>query len=879
MQVSVVVPVYNSLPLARKCLASVFDVPSDVGFEVIVVDNGSGPEVEEWLVQEQTLRPGLRCLRYSEPLGFARAVNAGGAAAAGEVLIILNSDTIVSPGWMKGLYLALTEDPSLGAITPCTNQAGEPAQMNVHTIDLPASKALAYMSRKPPIPDILYLPHRLTFFCVALRREVWNEFGGLGESYRVGNFEDDDLCLRLRLAGYRLAVARHLFVYHHSGATFRTNRIDRELWLSQNAAVFASRARCFAEAENPPPPRWPKRSCRDLSVVVQARDGASLDRTLRSLANQTVQDFEIILPGAQPSPASQFVAYVTQGDILYPFHLEALMDFLNRTGADAVFADAWNGGTNQLYPHPDASRTGSNPPLLLSGWLHRSFLDPDCLGQQPEPVHFPRPTWETDGKQSPKYRPFEPGRLKSAPPLVEAARRAYRRSVALETRHAIDARVRKLLGRFVQDPAQVQLSQLAAELDACTESRKFANRFEEPSSMPTVFLFNIVPWNGIVQRPHHFARGLAALDHRVFWVETGLSAPRNWWSGRPLQQIAPGIFLLRLPGPAAEIYHMPWSSPALDAMCAALRLVSSAYGIGQAVSLVHYPRWQPLAARLRDRCGWSLVYDCLDDQTAFSGLFETHLQKYEKQLVGGADLLFTSSAVLQQRMRRRRVTLLHNAADYNTFSSGKPDGYLDRFPCPVIGFFGALADWLDMDLIRASALRFPNWSFVYIGPLAFANASSQAEWLRCTNLPNIAVLPQLDPQTLAAYLAEFDVCTVPFRDLPVTRTMNPVKIYEYLAAGKPVISRDLPEVRHLVKAGEGAEELILLYRTPEEFFGCLQEAVQPAPAEITALRQSFARKNDWRHRVEVLSGEIVQLTQETSSMSPSSKGANARSQQ
>jgi glycosyltransferase involved in cell wall biosynthesis len=152
MQVSIVIPVYNALALTKQCLKSVFEHSSTLSFEVVVVDNGSAPDVERWGRQQQQDCGNLRYLRYSEPLGFAKSVNAGAAVATGEVLIILNSDTLVTPGWMEELYNALMTDPSLGALTPCTNHAGEPAQMDFATVDLPAAKALAMFAKRATHP-------------------------------------------------------------------------------------------------------------------------------------------------------------------------------------------------------------------------------------------------------------------------------------------------------------------------------------------------------------------------------------------------------------------------------------------------------------------------------------------------------------------------------------------------------------------------------------------------------------------------------------------------------------------------------------------------------------------------------------------------------
>lgn len=881
MDISIIIPIYNALDLAKLCLSSVFEHGSERSFEVVVVDNGSRPDVVEWLLAEERAHPNLRHLRFHQPLGFARSVNAGVAAALGEFVIVLNSDTIVTTKWMDELYDGLAADLSLGALTPCTNHAGEAAQMDFATLDLTAAKALALVAARPKRPGILYLPQRLAFFCVALPRALWLQFNGLDEAFEVGNFEDDDLCLRLRVAGYRLGLAQHVFVYHHNNSTFKANRIDHRAIMSRNAMIFADRARLAAEAASPPARHWPRRSMLDISVVILARNeaptgsSAALERTLRSLANQTVMNFEIIGPGSAQTATRSWIAYVTEGDILYPFHLETLWDAMDRSGSNSIFADAWVAGATEAQSHPDELKAVRVGPRLLSGWMHHTSLDSDRLFEQSIPQHWPRLTWEMQ-RSSPLTAHPAP---RSRPSLIETARQLYRKSVPMTTRLEIDATVRRIIRRPIRSPIDQRFNIVAARLNALLRDGVDAGRFAINGTLPAIMMGNAVAWNSLTQREQHFARGLGDRGHPVFWLETALSPVESWWNGRPFTEVAPNVHLVRLPGSAREIYYLEWTEQIADAMTAAMLQTASAYGLRQMVSLINYPMWQPLAARLRERAGWMIVSDCLDDQHAFANLFSTAASLYEDRLNAQADLIFTSSVLLQERMRPRESILLHNACDFDLFSSAVSMGLLAHLSRPIIGFFGALADWLDSDLIHAAALMFPEWSFVYIGPNMFSKTETEGRWLKSTALPNISVIPQLDPRTLAEHLADFDVAIMPFLDIPATRSMNPVKLYEYLAAGKPCVSRDLPEVHCLTSSDPSAADLIALYQTPDQFFACLREAVAANGPELIRRRQSFARRNDWSQRIDVLSSKLIELAQETSSMSPSSSGAKTLSQQ
>jgi hypothetical protein len=111
--------------------------------------------------------------------------------------------------------------------------------------------------------------------------------------------------------------------------------------------------------------------------------------------------------------------------------------------------------------------------------------------------------------------------------------------------------------------------------------------------------------------------------------------------------------------------------------------------------------------------------------------------------------------------------------------------------------------------------------------------------------------------------------------------MNAVKIYEYLAAGKPVVSRDLPEVRHMVVGETDAHDLLALYSRPEEFVVQLRAAFASNNPDRVQRRQNFARRHQWCDRVDVLAREIARVSEQvpydTSSMSASSKGSKTRS--
>lgn len=360
-------------------------------------------------------------------------------------------------------------------------------------------------------------------------------------------------------------------------------------------------------------------------------------------------------------------------------------------------------------------------------------------------------------------------------------------------------------------------------------------------------------WTGDPLSKTHLMRVLSK-DNRILWINAIANRMPTASSKdikrifsklkrftEPVKEVEPNIFVLN-----------PLAVPAYGTE--AIRTFNQKFLISQVKKAMRKLKFDkpinmifnPAAGLVAGKLGESeLVYYCVDDYTEFTGA-SRGLKEIEEELFRKSDLVIVSAEKLFEDKKRfnKNTFIIRHGTDWRHFCTALGEkteipGEIENLPKPIIGFHGLLADWVDYELIKKIAEHFENGSVVLIGKIA-VDAERKVKIL--DNVKNIHFLGRKPYRELPKYCKGFDVSLNPFAINELTLAANPLKVREYLAAGLPVISTDLHEVRILEHCFIGEDHA--------DFVKKIEEAL-----EYSATKEEISdsiKEHSWEARVDEL---------------------------
>jgi glycosyltransferase involved in cell wall biosynthesis len=351
-------------------------------------------------------------------------------------------------------------------------------------------------------------------------------------------------------------------------------------------------------------------------------------------------------------------------------------------------------------------------------------------------------------------------------------------------------------------------------------------------------------------------------NNRVFWVGSlGHRKPRFVWSdvGRAFEKMGNMFFGRNQKksetdqGKSPILINFPWI-PYHDVLLIRkinnfflkrkIKSVIKDYNLTDYVLITSTPL---LGSVVKDLGPKSSHYLCLDDYSEFDGAFDALLIE-EQALLEQVDTNFSISDILARTRKpiNGKSVFITQGVEVDHF--GKPNKStpesLKHLSGPIVGFFGLVSEWVDIELIMYSASKLPDYTFVVVGRSTVdLSGFKQYKNIICTGIVPYSELPD--------YASIFDVGSIPFRVNELTLACNPLKMIEYFALGLPVVSTALPEVE---KFGDA----VLISRSNDEYVNLLKEAVESISPEMREKKLKLANGYSWTTITEKISIRIIE---------------------
>jgi teichuronic acid biosynthesis glycosyltransferase TuaH len=363
-----------------------------------------------------------------------------------------------------------------------------------------------------------------------------------------------------------------------------------------------------------------------------------------------------------------------------------------------------------------------------------------------------------------------------------------------------------------------------------------------------ILYFAPIDWNFIRQRPQHIAERLSRFFEFIYIQPLGLRNLRLKDFGRICNRFW-GLFYTKKSCSNLNIKSL-FFIPVLNRYIEKLNkfiITSQLKRLADDETIVWITAPNDIIPELLRHLKFKvLVYEIMDDYPKIHPSRSKKIIQVENRLIKDANLVITTSSILLEKAPREKTILVGNGVDYTFFNKSSFEK-----PAPlqgmkkIIGYIGTIDYWLDFDTIDFAAEQRKDLDFVFVGPVRTNDLPDR---------PNIHFLGTKYYSTIPDFVHFFDVCIIPFKRNQFADTINPVKIYEYFALGKPVVASKTQEISNFM-------DLLYMTENKHDFLSQLENALSEQVSRIQQERKAVAESNDWSLKAKSIQKALLRLVE------------------
>lgn len=364
---------------------------------------------------------------------------------------------------------------------------------------------------------------------------------------------------------------------------------------------------------------------------------------------------------------------------------------------------------------------------------------------------------------------------------------------------------------------------------------------------PTVIIFSMINYYFRIQRNQHIARILAENGFQVFYLKTTVVKKKNIVS-----KINNNLYEVNLycdTNNNISVYKSKLSKNDILSLRESIISLQIEYNFNYFISYICNPFWYQLIKYIPNS---GVIFDCLDYTKGFNSHSNLILTE-EEEAIKKEYTIFTSPKIKEKMIsKNNNLKLIRNGCDFIYFNKIKKYNNKRK----IIGYYGAISDWFDIDLITYIVNEFQDCDFHLIGSTYCIDKTHQQKIDNLNNLNNVTLFGEIPYNELYNYINKFDIGLIPFIINDLIECTNPVKLYEMLSIGLPIVMVNLPDVLTLEK-----DHLYYLSKNKFEFKENIKKILlQNENKNIIEERIKYASENTWNKRVEKVIEIIEYIT-------------------